>query len=378
MGGAGNAVFWGQDPSSWANPALLGYHSGLRAHFSDMPFGYNDVSLESQRFTLASWGLGIALSGKPILGKVRLNNGEQTNTDEAGNELGTFESYEEVKSLGFGLSLGRLAASLEDHIGSPTPLLRLGDVAVGYSRKTLTNMLAPAEVTQDRGGGTGESTIQDYGLLVRLSPINTFDEFTAGLFPDVLQRIGVRLDFAYGYSVQNFGDEKIVYRDADQTDPIPRFPRSGFAGHLALGGRSLFEDTGFETLGRILTPLLSIGAARDTFDETAMIGGERVTYSEVEERGFEITLLNLFSWRTGRYEDPEGLVVGDTSGWSLGLEFDGIGGFRYDKATRPQLTGSEDIDSEAYTFYFDPMAFWRARRSGGAGDPAGAGNPTAP
>ena len=30
MGGACNAVFWGADPNDWANPALLGYHSGLR------------------------------------------------------------------------------------------------------------------------------------------------------------------------------------------------------------------------------------------------------------------------------------------------------------------------------------------------------------
>ena len=30
MGFASNAVFWGGDPDYWSNPALLGYHDGIR------------------------------------------------------------------------------------------------------------------------------------------------------------------------------------------------------------------------------------------------------------------------------------------------------------------------------------------------------------
>jgi hypothetical protein len=79
------------------------------------------------------------------------------------------------------------------------------------------------------------------------------------------------------------------------------------------------------------------------------------------DRGFEVTLFNVFSLRRGHISDPDGSVHGATTGWSLGYAFAGAVGFRYDHATVPQATDPEtgqrfaDVHRRAWSVFVDPI-----------------------
>jgi len=85
------------------------------------------------------------------------------------------------------------------------------------------------------------------------------------------------------------------------------------------------------------------------------VDGARTSSLSIEQSGFEITLLEVFSLRRGNWKNPDGDIDGDTSGWSVGVELDGLGGFRYDEASRPQATGLDDVDREAWLVHLDVL-----------------------
>ena len=65
MGGASTAVFWGDGPSHWANPALLGTASGVRFDASDvslLPEAFPGFKFRTRRVTVGYGGLGVALN----------------------------------------------------------------------------------------------------------------------------------------------------------------------------------------------------------------------------------------------------------------------------------------------------------------------------
>jgi len=113
MGRSSAAVFWGGDADYWANPALLGYRDGLRFEHGKtrlVPDLADGVYFRSDRFTIARWGIGIAATAP--LGRNRLDYGESIATDDEGNVLGSFTSYEEYDDFGIGVSLARASESL--------------------------------------------------------------------------------------------------------------------------------------------------------------------------------------------------------------------------------------------------------------------------
>ena len=112
--------FWGGDADYWTNPALLGYHEGLRFEHGNtqlVPDLADNVYFKSDRFTFQKYGVGVGLSASPF-GRNRLDYGETIVTDPKGNKVGTFEPYETYKYFGFGVSV---AALLE--AAAPEPLL---------------------------------------------------------------------------------------------------------------------------------------------------------------------------------------------------------------------------------------------------------------
>src|SRR5258705_13736084 len=68
MGRAGVAVFWGGDPNHWVNPALLGYHEGIRYEYGKtrlVPELVDDVFFRSNVTTVGGFGIGAYMTGKP-------------------------------------------------------------------------------------------------------------------------------------------------------------------------------------------------------------------------------------------------------------------------------------------------------------------------
>lgn len=355
LGGAGAAVFWGRDPSDWANPALLGYHDGLLFHVGDtqlVPDLADDVYFRTRRFTLGFWGLGFAAGGNPV-GQIRLEMGEQFVTDSGGNQVGTVEPFQDIEAWGVGFSLSAFLTGLTDFVGWSIPWVRLADVAVGYSERRIREDLAPG-VDIDPQPVEGRGVSEDIGWLVRLTPIDTLDPVTARLFPDRLQDLGVRLDFAYGSAVQGDNDGVMDF-GGGVADPLAHVERTGFAFRLGVGQARYLEQTPLAGIAEWLTPLVAFGYASDTVEESVLLDGVREVEAEPEHSGFEVTLLGVLTMRRGTWEDQADSISGDTSGWSVGLNAPGIGGFRYDRASRPQATGLDDVTRGAWLLHLDVL-----------------------
>ncbi len=133
LGGHSTAVFWGPFPDMWSNPALLGYHRGLRYEWTSTQLAADftdDVFFRSNRLTLGGWGAAVSLSGVPFpgAGGMLLDFGENTITDIEGNVLATYNPYEEVNSWGIGVNGMELVESLRFD-GRSYPLSRYFDVS---------------------------------------------------------------------------------------------------------------------------------------------------------------------------------------------------------------------------------------------------------
>lgn len=343
MGGASGAVFWGGDPNHWANPALLGYHRGVAYTWGRtqlVPGLANDVILESRRYTLGYGGVGLAFAGKGP-GSIRLDYGLSEGVDQNGNFTGMFDSYEKVDSWGFGVSLAEALSSWAALGGRPAPAItRHADVAFGFASKDVDIVLAPATMS-----GTASGTGLDYGVLLRVSPPVT----PAGA------ELPLRLDLAYGYSVQNFNDEQVTFVNEDQSSPFTRIRRNGVAGRIAVGvPASLRGGASGATawLFESFDPLILIGLAGDWEHNSA---GSQSGFYDVGRFGVEVTLANVLTWRTGHVTDRVGGIDGDTGGWGLGFHIGRLAGFRYDRATVPQSrdSGLPDLERKGYTMFVD-------------------------
>ena len=163
MGSAEVAVFWRETPDDWANPAHLGHQRGIRYSYGEtqlVPDLADDVYFKTHRILLGGWGLGLNVSGKPIdtVGKLRLDYGKSYATDIDGNIIAVFSSYEEIRTLGVGVSLLELASNIAVATGgSPWGVGRWLMVELGHSWKDIVVDLAPANVTLDGLAAHGEA-----------------------------------------------------------------------------------------------------------------------------------------------------------------------------------------------------------------------------
>jgi opacity protein-like surface antigen len=186
MGETGVAIANDAYATYW-NPAGLaklrgkefsGMHSNWLPQFNlgDM---YYDFASYTQHFEdIGTFGANL----------IFLNLGEQQWTDEEGNLMGTFDSY----NLAFGVSYG---TELSENL------------AVGASFRFIYMKLTDVNVGAQETDGTGSSVAVDLGLLWT---------------PKWLSKLTM------GVNLQNLGP-KITFVDADQADPIPTNLKLGFA-----------------------------------------------------------------------------------------------------------------------------------------------------
>jgi len=342
-GGASNAVFWGGDPNHWANPALLGYQRGMVRTWGKtqlVPDLADDVILESTRYTFGYAGITLAFGGRGP-GSILLDYGPNEGRDESGTPTGAFAAYERIESWGFGLSLAELIAMTATMSGGEPPwITRHADVAFGYMNKDIRMQLAQAATS---ASGTGI----DVGVLARISPL----VYDSGVAPGGLP---LRVDVAYGWSVINTNDERIVFINEDQASPLTRGQRNGLAARIALGLPPESRErrrVGWFMEG--LDPLLSVGLSKDWEHNSA---GGMGSFYDVDRSGVEVAIANVFTWRIGHVSDQTGDIDGMTSGWGLGMRLGRFAGFRYDHAEVPQARGLDDVSRKGYTVFVDPLA----------------------
>lgn len=195
-----------------------------------------------------------------------LNLGKNVWTDEVGNELGTFDSFEYALALSY-------ATKLQPNLG------------IGVNAKIVQSNLSDVSVGAEKNDGKATTFAVDLGLL--WTPEYEF--------------LNRRLNL--GLNLSNFGP-KVTYIDKDQADPLPTNLRLGLA-------YTLFDDT-FNKLTMVydVNRLLvhKDSSSSDGVFEAAFYSswakedfGARFTHSI----GLEYTYGKLLAIRAGYfYEDP--------------------------------------------------------------------------
>ena len=182
-----------------------------------------------------------------------LSYGQSTATDEAGQDKGTFSSYELSPAVALGFKF--------------LPNLGLG-VAVKYVRVDL----APSSVLRDpsgSGSGVGTSWAFDLGALYRMNRLR------------------------FGTVVTNLGPD-ITFIDAEQSDPMPRTLRMG--GMYDLMTSDVAQVRAGAEWERPLVTLKT---------------------PSIYHAGAEFVYDNMFSLRTGYLYDKQGDVKGFSGGFGF-------------------------------------------------------------
>lgn len=353
MGTAGVAVFWGDDPVDWANPALLGAKRGLRYEWSrqDLLPGLADVHFTANRIVLGAGGLAVGLGGDPVdaLGGYRLDYGVSQMTDANGDPIGTSHAFEDINAVAVGLNVLEGAEQLLRLSGaSRLPLSRFGDISLGHNWKRVKLALdsAPTDVkTRDRG------------VLLRVTPYNAVDY--PGVFPGLERALRVRIDWAYGWSKLDYDGSP--FTEGGIAGRIYGDRIEGYSVHAAVTpspaawGLDVSDSPGW--LIRSLTPLVSFGITRESSQEYSgafQYGQNRV------HKGWEVTLANILSVRQGHIDDPGSFIHDDTSGWGLGFQYRDLVRVQYDHASLPQPPPLTDrINPDGFSVRMNPLSLWK-------------------
>lgn len=212
-----HAVFW--------NPAGLAFQEGNEAsltHANWLPNFDTDMFYDYLVGKYDVEGLG------PIGAHITFFNlGEQTRTDESGNPMGTFRSYELATGLSYGYRLNEnwaLGTGLRFIYSNLTPTIEVG-----------------GQETQD-----GVSVGVDLSTMYKSNYFNVANRDA---------------QFSFGANLSNLGPH-VQYADEEQADPLPTTLRVGWSYKMDL------DSQGYNTL-RIANDYSKIMARRND-DQTAM------------------------------------------------------------------------------------------------------------
>jgi hypothetical protein len=366
-GRASTAVWWGGDPDYWANPALLGYHHGIRFETArrrlvpDLAHGFY---FRTDRWTFGLWGIGMAAAGKPPdLGGCRLDYEPSTAVDEQGHELGRFDSWETMQYRAIGLSTAELATHLLWLVDRHGPdLRRYGDIALGRAFKDADVFLLPAWVGSFEEDITARASTRDEGILFRVTPINSLrDSGESAGHRCGASRGGVRLDVSFAKATQNKKDAYLVYPALGEAYRVARVRRTGWGMRASLGSSPWVHQTlvGWDLacLEPSLQPMLSLGLAVDRSQaNTRFLGRQEVSKERSTTAwGVEVSAGRILTLRGGRIDDPDGDIIGYTYGVGLGIEIGKAGGFRWDFADIPQAQELDRVHRNSLSLFFDPL-----------------------
>ncbi|MGE5176912.1 MAG: hypothetical protein ACM3JJ_11115 [Hyphomicrobiales bacterium] len=365
MGQSGVALFWCDDAVDWANPALLSARRGLRLEMGKtrlVPDLASGVYFRSRRIAIGYGGIGIDIAGKPVegIGIDRLDYGKSVATDVDGNPIGEFDSFETIRSIGVGVGVVQTVETIGSLFGiRGDPVSRYGDVSLGHATKRILVDLAPAYVQLSGQAARGEVTEKDRGLWVRLTPYDAIGH--PGALPGIERSTRLRLDLAYGASQRNYGEDSISYI-AGLADPVSEEDRKGWSARVGatvpLQVEQGWRDEGRSWVADLFLPIFAFGITRE---ETRYRVDRSSPYeSKITRSGWEVTALNLFSYRRGHIDDPTGLIQDDTRGYGLRLEYAHWIGIRYDHASVPQSKYlKQRVERNGIVAFFDPVEAWK-------------------
>lgn len=356
MGRAGVSVFWGDHPNGWANPALLGYHDGVRFVYGRtqlVPDLSDHVFFTTKEIMIGGGGLGLRMSGKPIeaLGSLRLDYGRSVATDVDGNVIAVFDSYEEIHDLAIGINLLEAVETIQRlRGGEPSRLSRKVDLSIGHAWKRVTVDLFPASILFGVTTG-GEANERDRGAVLRVTPLDQIPEDGAA----GAGRSGtlVKIEAAVGFSQRNFGGDDT---SVDWVGDIHEERLLGGAARvtLRLPGQAVGGIWDF------LEPTIAFGATTESAKYYR--DGDELDGFDGSRSGQEITLFDAISLRHGYVRNDASAVDDDTFGVGARLRYKKMIGVSYDYAKVPQSVFLENVKRHGVTAFVDPLLLWKALR----------------
>lgn len=296
MGQAGVALF--DEPAGYYNPGAAALASPAhtlqsRFYLSEMPWlpawagdlSYNYFAAQ----VAASLGRGPTRLSVAFYGyRTKLNLGKQVRTDERGNPIDTFASAEASNNFGVSLALRSVV-----------------DIGVGYTTKWISSDLGSLGAGLEWGKAEGSAKAYDFGLMAVVPVVGVLERFTGKDFI-LRQHFRPKLDVGVGVAWQNRGGEIIAYINGDQADPLPANRRHGWSGSLGMDWNSDSLD-------------LAIG--RVTFSKEIyrpQIDGVHITSrAEDDKSGVEASILETLAIRRGTYDNFDGEIHLNTSGWTV-------------------------------------------------------------
>lgn len=176
--------------ATYWNPAGLGYIMDKEVtimHTNWLP----EFNLADLYYDFASYVHPVEGWGTLGFHAIYLSLGENIRTDEQGNEIGTFNSYQMAIGASYGTKLSET-------------------LALGVTMKYIYLKLADRGTGAEKGNGSGSSVAVDIGILKKFN-------FAPNL--------------SFGANLSNMGP-KIAFVDEKQADPIPTNLKFGFAYKL--------------------------------------------------------------------------------------------------------------------------------------------------
>lgn len=256
----------------WWNPGATAFNRKTQLAGTHMPWlqganlGFSDIFYE-----YLGWNQYFEDIGNINVHLTLLDSGTQTQTDEDGNDLGDFHSFDFAATVGYGYE------AKQDKIG------------VGANFKLAYSYLGP---------GTGNT--EDDGSALAFA----FD--LGAKFRDVLVD---GLDF--GATLQNIGPN-VTYVDQSQSDPLPMTFRLGAAF------RALDDPISKLTVSAEMSKIL----ADENHLFQRFVSGWQHMDETILSVGAEYTYLQLLSLRGGFFADQAGGVVGPSFGVGVEYKFD--------------------------------------------------------
>ena len=344
MGGASTAVFWGEGPNDWANPALLGNARGIRLVGSTRDIAPGQIyesSFRSQRLTLGAGGIGVSLMGEPFkgTGAQRLESPpiDFLIISPYDTTALSLHSKETERSWGVGASLAESFESLARWRGHEAPAwTQRVDVAFGLNRKTIADyLLDPANPER--------LVAYDWGALARASlPLRRMLASHPG-----------SIDVSIATAMLNANDAK------SDGAPTARQQRTGGAVRTSIDTPGAMVRRVPKWLSPGMKSLASVALAYDATRVSAG-GSSRGRYA-VNAWGVELALGGLLFGRVGGSHSSMGSgSTNHTWGAGAALPFGRWGAAHYDYAHVDRPYGGP-LTPQSWAVVVDPVAIARRR-----------------
>ncbi len=310
-------ALWSQDPmSSAVNPAAVGLYAQTRvagyAYYpvktSWLPAFGNDLWLDSKAFIL---GFNLqSVTKLPVsIGLARfeagLDLGDRAQRNQDGDIIGMYEAYEKYNNT-------TLSAAIDYYLHA----------GIGYTFKDIDSKLGPAP---NGGEARVQTNAHDLGLIIQAPLADIMSKL--GKPVAVTPKLLPFLTPGFSWSKRHIGDA-VNYIDSDRQDPLPRQAIIGVnfdAGLQYKDKRQQFEVLHFRWAREAEDLLINRQDSGDweytsglqdiKFWDNVILG--KANENAVMHRGYQIGLADVVFIRRGHYENIEGRVTFNASGFGV-------------------------------------------------------------